>query len=105
MAEKSRKQQIQEMLEADPGDSFLRYGLAMEYSKAGDDAAAADTFQKLLADSPDYIPAYFQCGQVLVRLGQLDGARDVLQKGIAAALKAGEQHTAEEMQGLLFSLG
>ena len=30
MAGKSRKDQIQELLELDPNDSFLRYGLAME---------------------------------------------------------------------------
>ena len=70
MTTKSRKQQLEEMLAEDPNDPFLRYGLAMEYVSAGDDAAAAKCLQELIAVTPDYVPAYLQLGQAFLRQGR-----------------------------------
>src|SRR6202023_699921 len=67
MSEKSRKQQIEEMLVAEPTDPFLRYGLAMEYMSQGDDEGAVRCFRELFAVAPDYVPAYLQIGQALIR--------------------------------------
>src|SRR5262249_54433763 len=36
MSDNSRRQQVEEMLAADPDDSFLRYALAMEQQSAGE---------------------------------------------------------------------
>jgi Flp pilus assembly protein TadD len=104
MAGKSRKQQLEEMLAEDPNDPFLRYGLAMEYVSQGDDERAVRCFQELCAAAPDYVPAYHQRGQALVRLGRVDEARAVLQDGIRAAHQGGNAHAEEEMQVLLASL-
>jgi predicted Zn-dependent protease len=104
MAGKSRRERLEEMLAEDPHDPFLRYGLAMEHVSAGDDAAAAQCFTELLAASPDYVPAYLQAGQALVRLGRDDEAQAVLQKGVAVAQMKGDAHAAGEMQGFLDSL-
>jgi predicted Zn-dependent protease len=104
MAEKSRRERLEDMLADDPHDPFLRYGLAMEFVSAGDDTAAAKCFTELLAASPDYVPAYLQAGQTLVRLGRDDEAQAVLQKGVAVAQMKGEAHAAGEMQGFLDSL-
>ena len=105
MTAKTRKQQIEEMLAEDPGDPFLRYGLAMEYVGQGDDEGAVRCFRELFAAAPDYVPAYLQAGQALVRLGRADEAREVLVRGADVAGKQGEQHAREEMQGLLSTLG
>ena len=104
MTGKSRKQQIEEMLAEDPNDPFLRYGLAMEYVSAGQDEEAVRCFEELLRTSPDYVPGYMQAGRALVRLNRLADARTVFQAGIAAALKQGDQHAAEEMTGFLEGL-
>jgi predicted Zn-dependent protease len=101
---KSRKQQLEELLREDPDDPFLRYGLAMEHVSAGDDAGAVDRFRELLAAAPEYVAAYHQAGQALVRLGREDEARDVLRAGMAAAQKAGDAHAHGEMSGLLESI-
>lgn len=105
MAELSRKQQIEEMLRLDPEDPFLRYALAMEYVAQGDDATAAQQFQELCTSAADYIPAYLQGGQALLRLNRPEDARQVLQRGIQAATRAGDDHAASEMQALLAGLG
>ena len=104
MTAKSRKEQIQEMLSEDASDPFLRYGLAMEFVSEGNDAEAVRQFRALFAATPEYVAAYHQAGQALLRLGKPGDAREVLRLGIAMALKRGEQHTAEEMQALLDGL-
>ena len=78
MADKSRKQQIEEMLAEDPNDPFLRYGLAMEHVSAGQDEEAVRCFQGLLQVAPDYVPAYMQAGRVLTRLNREDEARELI---------------------------
>ena len=69
MADLSRKAQLEAMLAEDPTDSFLRYGLAMEYVSEGNDAEAVQRFRDMFSATPDYVPAYLQAGQALIRLG------------------------------------
>jgi Flp pilus assembly protein TadD len=104
MAEQTRKQQIEAMLAEEPNDPFLRYGLAMEYVSAGDDEGAGRCFQELTTLAPDYVPAYLQNGQALMRLGRTEEARSVLKKGINVARKQGNDHAAGEMEGFLDGL-
>ena len=105
MTSKSRKQQLLELLAEDPTDAFLRYGLAMEYASAGEHAEAVRGLEELIRDTPDYVPAYVQAGQLLARLGRDDEARSVFRAGIAAARQKGDLHTAGEMEGFLEGLG
>jgi Tfp pilus assembly protein PilF len=105
MTVKSRRQRLEEMLAADPNDPFLRYGLAMDYASGGDDEAAAKCFADLLRVSPDYVAAYLQAGQVLVRLNRDDEARTVYQTGVTVAQRVGDAHAAGELQGFLDMLG
>jgi Tfp pilus assembly protein PilF len=101
---KTRKEQLREMLADDPRDPFLHYGLAMEFVSEGNDEEAARCFRELLQVAADYVPAYHQAGQALLRLGRSAEAREVLQRGIAEAGRQGNLHAAEEMQGLLSGL-
>ena len=105
MNNQTRKQQLQEMLLETPEDSFLRYGLAMEFVSEGNDAEAVNHFDLLLEADPTYVPGYHQSGLALARLGRVDKAREVLRKGIASAQREGNLHAAEEMGGLLSTLG
>ena len=106
MARTPRMAQIEALLADDPGDPFLRYGLAMEYVSAGDDATAARLLMELIASTPDrpYVPAFLMAGQTLNRLGRVAEACDVLRKGIEAARAVGNDHARGEMEGLLVSI-
>lgn len=106
MAGTPRMAQIEALLADDPDDAFLRYGLAMEHSSAGDDAEAVRHLRDLIALDParPYIPAFLMCGQALARLGKEAEAAAVLRDGIAAAGRAGTpeaMHARGEMEGLL----
>lgn len=105
MAEKTRRQKLEEMLAEDPSDSFLRYGLAMDHAGSSDDEGALRCLRELLQLDPNYVPAYLQAGQVLMRLGRDDEAREVFQTGIATGKRLGDLHAAGEMEGFLESLG
>ena len=92
---------LKQILEQNPGDAFARYGLALEYSRAGEVTAALAEFKTLLAAHPDYVAGYQMAGQMLAAAGRVEEACDYLQKGIGAAQRAGNAHAQSEMQALL----
>jgi tetratricopeptide (TPR) repeat protein len=100
----SRREKIEAMLADDPGDTFLRYSLAMELDKEGIHDASLARFAELTRDDPPYVPAFFMAGQQLVRLGRIDEARTILRDGIAAARIQDDSHAAGEMTEFLASL-
>jgi thioredoxin-like negative regulator of GroEL len=101
----TRREKIEAMLADDPGDTFLRYSLAMELDKEGDHGASLARFAELTRDEPPYVPAFFMSSQQLVRLGRVDEARSILKEGIAAANSQNDMHAAGEMAEFLASLG
>ena len=92
---------LKELLADNPNDFFAHYALAMEYSKAGDIDGALAEYQRVIAINADYTAAYQMAGQMLASAGRSDEARQMLQTGIASAQRAGNQHAASEMQGML----
>ena len=100
----TRRAQLEQLLAAEPHDPFLRFGLAMTCVSDGDFAAARAHFEQLLEEHANYVAGYFQLAQLLVRQGAFEEAKPFLRTGIAAALKAGDHHTAAEMTGFLDSL-
>ncbi|GBD37435.1 Beta-barrel assembly-enhancing protease [bacterium HR36] len=104
MSESTRRQKLEQMLAQEPDDPFLQYALAIECAAQGDTPTALDWFEKLTREHPDYIPAYYQYGKLLLQLGHQREAEQVLQRGIREAHRAGELHAAEEMEALLTGL-
>jgi hypothetical protein len=100
----SRREKIEAMLADDPGDTFLRYSLAMELDKEGDHDASLAKFAELTRDDPPYVAAFFMAGQQLARLGRFDEARVILGNGIEAARTQNDMHAAGEMSEFLASL-
>lgn len=101
----SRLDQIQKMLQKEPGDVFLNFGLAMEYVKAGRTDDAVAQFKHVTELDPKYIPAYFQQGNALVAAGRLHDASAILREGIEVAESIGDHHAAGEMGEVLATLG
>jgi predicted Zn-dependent protease len=95
---------LSEILVNEPNDAFARYGLAMEYSKAGDVQRALEEFSKLLTAHPDYTAGYFMAAQTLVTANRADEAKKMLVDGIASARRSGNQHAQSEMTAMLEEL-
>jgi len=97
---------LRQMLELDPKNTFVRYGLAMELTKSKEDKEAAIVeFHKLMEINPDYSATYFHCGKTLEGMGRLDEAREVMERGVAVTRRTGDVHTMSELQGALELLG
>jgi Tfp pilus assembly protein PilF len=90
------------MLEQNPANTFVRYGLAMEYVNAGELELAAAEFGAIVAADPAYSAAYFHGGQTLEKLGRAGDARALYRQGIAGTRDA---HARSEMQAALEMLG
>jgi tetratricopeptide (TPR) repeat protein len=105
MSEPSRLQMLTQFLQQNPGDAFARYGLAMEYSNAGQTEHALAEFKKLLELHPDYTNGYFMAAQALERSGRTAEAKQMLENGVEAAKRTGNKHALSEMAGMLEELG
>lgn len=101
----SRRAKIEAMLADEPGDTFLRYSLAMELRSEGDHAGSIEKLTELTRDTPPYVPAYFMAAQQLVDLDEVERAREFLREGIEEARRQGDSHAAAEMSELLSALG
>src|SRR5262245_22773671 len=101
----SRREKIEQMLKAEPGDQFLRYSLACEYDNEGREEESLSLFRGLIADDPPHVHAFFRGAQLLVKLDRIEEARALLREGIEEARRQGEMHAAGEMGELLASLG
>lgn len=101
----SRRAKIEAMLLDDPGDTFLRYGLALEMRNAGEHAASLAKLEELTHDATPYVPAFFMAAQQLADLGRVDEARTFLRDGIDQARHQGDSHAAAEMSEMLGTLG
>jgi predicted Zn-dependent protease len=101
----SRRQMLEQSLAEDPGDTFLRYGLAIQCLREGDLEEGRARLHALIADHPDdQVAAYQQLGQSYAETGENDTARATLRAGIAKAQARGDWHAASEMEQLLESL-
>lgn len=101
----SRLDALQAMLAQDPGNSFVRYGLAQAMASAGQFREAVAQYRELLTHDPLYVAAYYHGGQALERTGDVDGARSMYEEGLEACTRKGDLHTRSEIQAALDILG
>jgi predicted Zn-dependent protease len=95
---------LTEILDQNPTDAFARYGLAMEYSKAGEIERALTEFKTLLEKNPDYTPGYFMAAQTLASASRVEEAKRMLSDGIASAVRTGNKHAQSEMTAMMEEL-
>jgi tetratricopeptide (TPR) repeat protein len=100
--EPTRIEILQQLLDQNPGSTFARYGLAMEYVKSGDLDRAVAAFEEVTKTDPNYSAAYFHGGQTLEKLGRLDEAKQTYRQGIEATR---DPHARSELQSALDILG
>ncbi|MGH9957358.1 MAG: tetratricopeptide repeat protein, partial [Pyrinomonadaceae bacterium] len=85
----SRIEIFKQILETDPDNTNVLFGLAKEYEKAGLHDDLIETLTRYLANSDDEGNAYGMLASAYERAGQRAQAREVYQRGIEAALAHG----------------
>ena len=99
----SRIDIFEQILETDPSNTNVLFGLAKEYEKAGRDDDLIQTLNRYLDSSDDEGNAYGMLAEAYERTGNRSKARDVYQRGIEAALAHGHPSMAEEYRMTLSS--
>lgn len=97
----NRLEILKQMLEQDPKNTFARYGLAMEFANSGNLKRAVEEYRTVLTLDENYAAAYYHGGQALEKLGDIEGARALYEKGIEATTRKGDAHTRAEIEAAL----
>ena len=96
-----RINQLRNMLESEPDDTFCLYGIAMEYAKDGQSDRALAHFDRTIEVDPDYCYAYYHKARCLIDLDRTEDARATLETGLAQARSCGDVHAEGEIEALL----
>src|SRR2546421_10639245 len=99
-----RMKQLQGMLEKQPRDAFLLYGMALELKKAEELQKALEYLHRVIEVDPGYGYAFYQMGQIQEQRGEVDSAKQAYRDGIEAARKSGDSHAQSELQTALTML-
>ncbi|MEO5510562.1 MAG: hypothetical protein ABIS27_08015 [Longimicrobiales bacterium] len=96
-----RVEALLRLLDKNPADSRLRFGLAMEYEKRGDWQAVVDTLRAYLTAAEDEGNAWGRLGHALRQIGLDDDARAAYATGGTVARAHGHPSMAAEFDDIL----
>ena len=94
---------FKQMLEADPENTVVRFGLANEYLKAERFEEAITALEDYLARADDEGAAYGMLARALEKVGRRSEARQAFERGIQAAESHGHPSMAEDYRFTLSS--
>ena len=100
----NRLNSLLSLYEKDPKDSFIKYGIALEYISMKNFSKAEEFLQLLLKDDPKYVSTYMQYAQMKASQNKTEEARDIFKRGILIAKETGDKHAAKEMEDFLDEL-
>src|SRR5262245_10457722 len=103
MAE-ARIEIFKKMLNDDPDNATIRFGLANELLKLERFEEAANELKTYLSQTDDQGAAYGKLAQALERLGRVEEARDAYRQGIAAANRHRHPGMAQDFEMALADL-
>lgn len=103
MTNSTRLEQLKKYYESEPNDTFIIYGLAMEYWKIDLDKSRY-YFELLLQNHSDYLATYYQLGHLYEELEEMDLAKETYNKGIELAEQLQNQNTLRELKNALQEL-
>lgn len=101
MTEPDKVAQLRELIEMDPDDAVLHYGLGCEHLRRGEFAAGAEALQRALELNPDYSAAHRELGKALEKLNRREEAVAAYSRGYEVAKRRGDLQTAREIEVFL----
>ncbi len=92
---------LRRMLEKNPDDPRLRFGLALELLDAGEEDEGIRMLRSYLEVADDEGNAWGRLGAALRDRGRTEEAREAYRKGVEAARRHGHPTMAEEFEEIL----
>ena len=102
--ENPRLNRLKEFLLQSPEDSFLRYGIALEYAGMGNESEAIKHLEDLKNHDSEYLPTYYQLGKLYEKKRQNEWAILNYRQGIEIAKRQKDNHTLSELNAALDDL-
>lgn len=99
----TRINQLLNFLSATPQDSFVKFALALEYGKLGDEEKMLVYFKDILANDPGYSGTYYHLGKLYERRNELTAAEQLYREGLKRTFGK-EQKPYQELQEALNQL-
>ncbi len=99
-----RLAQLLRLVESEPNDAFLLYGVAQEHGRRGATDEAVRWYDRCLAADPNYCYAYFHKARTLEEANRTAEAVAALKLGLERARAVRDQHAASEIAGYLDQL-
>ena len=92
----NRIEVFKQMIEADPSNTMVLFGLANEYQKTGDWQNTIATLEDYLSKSDDEGNAYGMLAKAYEKTGEREKAMETYQKGIEVSLAHGHPTMAND---------
>lgn len=92
----NRVEVFEQMLEADPSNTMVMFGLAKEYEKTGDHQKVIDILERYLATADDEGNAYGTLAQAYNAVGEREKAVEILKKGVEVSMAHGHPSMAND---------
>jgi len=92
----SRIEVFRQMIESDPDNTMVMFGLAKEYEKLGQYDDVIDVLEKYLSKADDEGNAYGTLATAFDKTGQREKAVETLKKGIDVSMAHGHPSMANE---------
>jgi predicted Zn-dependent protease len=92
----NRIEVFREMLESDPDNTMVMFGLAKEYEKVGDHHSVIELLENYLAKADDEGNAYGMLAKAYDTTGNREKAIETYRKGIEVSMAHGHPSMANE---------
>ena len=104
MDKNARIDELLKMVSQLPNDPFPLYALGLEYLSSDNFDQAVHFFLQTEAKFPDYLPTFYQLGNLFFKMDDVEKAKITFKKGIALAEKQTNRKTKAELEEALFLL-
>jgi tetratricopeptide (TPR) repeat protein len=100
----SRLQQLEQLLEKNPTDSFLLFAIAKEQEKLKEEEKALDYYFKLITLDPTYVGTYYHLAKLYEQREAFVQALAIYEQGMQIARQLGDQHALAELSSAKLNL-
>lgn len=100
----SRINMLLSLLNSEPNDVFTNYALALEYAAENDFGKAEIQFLKVLEIDKNYLPCFYQLGQLKEKTGEVEIALKYYHEGLDLAKKQANNKAINEINEAIFLL-
>ncbi len=101
---KSKIKQLARQIKNNPGDSFSKFALALEFRKHSEFKKARILFEDILESDPDYVGVYYHLGKLYEALDRLSDSKELYERGIKVASEQKKSRTKSELEEALMQL-